>query len=155
MTDVLGSFSVSDLQVFYSIKILTSGQPCFHPVERQRGGTAGLWGAVLCPPAVRGCAVVEGHCSWQCDGREGRSGLDAFLLSSMVTPKCTGDGDEPQTLAAQGSRPSNNLWYKWLWNKSLGYKVAALCSFLVPFCLKGIPFSQAQVTGRSAPLPFP
>lgn len=42
MTEVLGSFSVSDLQVFYSIKILTSGQPCFHPVERQRGGTAGL-----------------------------------------------------------------------------------------------------------------
>lgn len=77
MTEVLGNFSVSDLQVFYSIKILTSGRPRFHPVERQRGGTAVLRGAVRCPRscAVRCCAVVEGPCGWQRDGREGRSGL--------------------------------------------------------------------------------
>lgn len=60
MTEVLGNFSVSDLQVFYSIKILTSGRPRFHPVERQRGGTAVLRGAVRCcaPAAVR-CGAVR------------------------------------------------------------------------------------------------
>lgn len=60
MTEVLGNFSVSDLQVFYSIKILTSGRLRFHPVERQRGGTAVLRGAVRCcaPAAVR-CGAVR------------------------------------------------------------------------------------------------
>lgn len=112
MTEVLGNFSVSDLQVFYSIKILTSGRPRFHPVERQRGGTAVLRGAVRCcavPPQLCGAVLCGGggamRLAARWPGGEVRAG-HAFLLLNMVTPMCMGDGDELQAPAAQGSGPS-------------------------------------------------